>query len=160
MSQWQPKRIRPRHLTVIELHFRGHTNQEICDMTGYVPSVVSQIVTSPLAIELMDQMKDRVFDTITDVQTTAQSFAPQAMENLMSLAMNAKNESVRKTANTDILAICGHTPINRTVIEDARAPKLPHDGLTEDEIRAQLLRDAGQPLAPTNGPPADSNTVH
>lgn len=157
MSNWQPKRLRPGHLMVIELHFKGHTNDEICNMTGYCQSVVSQIVTSPVALELLEQMRERVFDTISDVQLTAQAFAPRAFQTIMELAVGAKTESVKKSAADSALAIAGHVPVNRVQLEDVRTPPSPFDGKTEDEIREKLIADVVGAAPGIKAPPT---TVH
>jgi len=134
------KNINPRHLLVYQLHARGLFNKDIAWIVGIAESTVSMILGTPIAKELFNEMQAIGFDTIADVQQMVQVAAPAIIQEKVRLALSATDERVRSTSCMDILAIAGHKPISRVVIEQPSLGRGKYEGLGEEELRMELLK--------------------
>lgn len=138
---WQPRKWTPRLLQVLRLYYQGHTYDEIASLTGYHYQSVAQLINSPASRDILAKFQDKTLDTILDIQADVQAIAPAALEEKVRLALSAKDERVRNTACSDILAMAGHKPIDRVSLNLEKPPEDPFAGKTEAEIRASLLEE-------------------
>lgn len=133
------RRYNPTHLAILRLWAHGGmTHAEVAAIVGCSSGLVSQVVGSPLAQELLGTLQDKILDTTLDVQQTLQAAAPLVMQEKLRLALNARNESVRNSACTDIIHMAGHMPLRRMQIEQTVEQKDKFEGLSEEQIREQI----------------------
>ena len=48
------KRLKPKHLRIIECHIGGLKNKEIAELTGHTPSWISLVLSDPLSQQLLE----------------------------------------------------------------------------------------------------------
>lgn len=149
---WQPRKFTPRHLRICTLKWSGWSNIEIAQTVRCSEQLVSMVLASDEGQAILEELGRRTLDTVLDVQAEAQAFAPDALHELVGLMYNGKDERVRKTACTDILALAGHQPVKRIAIERPDPVVDKYRDQTEDQIRKQLIQE----LALSEG----NETVH
>lgn len=143
-DRWTPpKRFGPHHLQICILHWDGLKVPEIAKRIGCSKQLVSNILNCPEGLEILEQFRQRTLDTVLDTQIAAQAYAPQALETLVHLMLESKDDRVRKTACTDILAMAGHQPVKRIAVERPEQLEEKYRGMSDDEIKQLVLRELG-----------------
>jgi len=158
------RRLKPRHMHVLYLHWKGFTNKEIADITNFSEGHVSNIITGPNAGEVLDALRAGVYDSMRSVDQELQMVAPALITEKINLALGSADEKVRSTNCMELLQMAGHTPVRRIQRIDAHSEGHEEFGaLTEDEIKADLLQKAASagpsvPRDPDKGP--DGNPLN
>jgi len=158
MAAWEPRKLNPSHYRILTLHWRGLPHGEIALEVGVTTQTVSNVVTSESGQAVLEELARRTLDTALDVQTVAQAYAPGALEELVKLAFSSRDERVKKTACTDILAMAGHAPVRRVSIERPDPVDERFKGKSEVEMRAEILKRLGYVEEPSDAP--ESSTLH
>ena len=153
---FEPRKINPRHLIVLKLHWKGIGNQQIADIVGITAQHVSNIINMPVARELYATFQENVFESLADVQETLQAAAPELLNEKLRLALNAKDERVRSTSCTELLQMSGHKPVSRIVVERQDSPHDKYANMSEDQLRHELLKGVGNAELLTK----ETETVH
>lgn len=151
-SSWRPRKLKPTHLEVLRLHFQGLSNVEIANITSLSDSTIQAITTSQDAEEILNDIQSHSLDTIRDIATDAQAIAPRIFEEQVRLSLHAKDERVRVTSGMNVLAIAGHLPIRRFVVQQEDPRGREFDKMSEEEIKKSILAD----LTPSG----ENKTIH
>ena len=152
----QPKRFSPIHLRICVMHWHGLSAGEIASAVRRTPQTVSNVINSDEGMEILAELGRRSLDTVMEVQAVAQAYAPSAIEQLVHLMFESKDDRVRKTSCTDILAIAGHQPVKRIAIERPDPVSEKYREMTEDQIKEKLLAELGAVASATE----ENRTVH
>ena len=145
MGQWNPKRLSPKQLEVVRLHWQGWSAVEISGHTEYTVEHISNILNSQVGQEYLEDMIKGSLDCTSYVETFAQAVSPMVMHEKFRLSLEAKDERVRSSSCSDILNIAGHQPVKRVQIDRVDPVVGKYDGMTEEEIRAAVLEGVGSP---------------
>jgi len=141
MSQWQPRVFRPDHIRCVRLYWQGYNAGEIANFTGLTQQHVTLILNTDEAKAMLAQLKSHTINSIDEVQDEAQLAAPLCMREKVRLALESSDERVRNVACSDILAIAGHSPVKRVVLDRQPADATQVEGLDENAIRNDILKD-------------------
>jgi hypothetical protein len=143
-------------MRICVLHWNGLSAAEVASAVRRTPQTVSNVINSDEGMEILAELGRRSLDTVLDVQATAQAYAPSAIEELVRLMFESKDDRVRKTSCTDILAIAGHQPVKRIAIERPDPVVDRYREMTEEQIKEKLLAELGAVSARQE----ENRTVH
>lgn len=132
---YSPKRLKPIHLEMVSLFFAGESVQDIADKCQYTPQMVSNILNSPDVQEVLAKLNEERLNTIAEVQMVAQLRAPELMQAKINYALHGSDDAVRNRAQSEVLAIAGHVPVHRTIIERQDSVAERYKDKTDDQLR-------------------------
>ena len=89
----------------------GYTPKQIAEKFDYHQNVVYQILNNPLVEkyrkELEDVRNERILEQNIEAMKIFEEAIPQAAQNIVDLANNAKSETIKEWTNVDILRFAG-----------------------------------------------------
>jgi len=147
-----PMKLRPAHIEFIRLHVEGKSNQEIAMLTDYTPQRVCDVLGSPEAQAIIQSLREDVLeDTSESVQRGLTEAAPGAL-GVLAKQIYSGDEKVAQSAAVHVLHMAGHAPVKRMRVEPSKQIERDYEKLSEDEIRAKLLRDLTSDFGPDGRP--------
>jgi predicted transcriptional regulator len=120
------------------MFWEGRTYVEIASELGYTNQQVMNVIHDPSSKEILAQLQDGAMDSMEEVHARLNEAAPRILNRKIQLAMSP-DEQVANRACTDLLHMAGHMPVKRVRIEQETSIDEKYKGLTEDEIKAQVL---------------------
>ena len=148
------RRYNPIVLRLQLLLWSGHDQHAAALILGKTDAWVSNILTTDEAKEIYSHLESQIIDSTRQVQAALQAAAPAVIEEKISLALNAKNETVRNAAGQQILEMAGHSAIRHLEIHRPDEIAESYKDKTEAEIRAEILRGLSEGEDETPVPPA------
>ena len=152
------RRMKPTHLRVLYLHWKGFTGTEIADVVGLSPGTVNAVIHSEAAEEILLGFKNSTLDSMRQVDSELQAMAPALLATKMDLALGSTDEKIRTTNCSDLLAMAGHTPVRRLRVEHTTPEHEEFSTLSEEQIREKLLQ-AARPRPGGNGRAPDGSAI-
>jgi hypothetical protein len=147
-----PKKLKPVHILMLRLFCGGASYVQIAQETSYTPQQVMNVIQSPDAQEIISQLNSDVVDSISEVQDRLTEIAPEVLNKKIQHALYSPDAAVSSRACTDLLHMAGHMPVQRLRLERDQEIAKKYDGLTEDQLRQQILNSVtgkgpdGRPL--------------
>jgi hypothetical protein len=126
---------------MIRLMFAGRSEDEIASELGCSVSIVERVLNGGPATEVISRVFSNVLDTVPELAQQAMLAAPAMLERKIWLAENSKDDRVRSTCASDILALVGLAPIKRVSVEVHDADLKEYDGMTLEQIKEKILAE-------------------
>jgi len=153
------RRLSPRDFRILFLWVRGLSFIEIAERvsaeTGRSCSaaLVSKVVRSEAAQEILARVESHTLDTMNAVQTDLQMVAPAALARKIQIAMESKDERLANKSCTELLAMAGNGPVRRVSVEPRDAAGDKFGAKTDEQIRASLIAIAQKQTDPVSDEP-------
>jgi predicted transcriptional regulator len=135
LKPWEPDKLNPRHLQVINLKAAGVSNKKIAEMLAISEPNVSVIVNHPDSQYILARIIAYAAENVVDVEARIKATAPLAHEKLVEiLTTSPKQELVAKVA-FGFLDRAGYGAVQKAEIKQSVSISVPKE-------EANLIRDA------------------
>jgi hypothetical protein len=145
LKAWEPDKLNPRHLQVINLKAAGVSNKKIAEMLAISEPNVSVIVNHPDSQYILARIIAYAAENVVDVEARIRATAPLAHEKLVEiLTTSPKQELVAKVA-FGFLDRAGYGAVQKAEIKQTVSISVPKEeaNLIRDAIReASQIQDA------------------
>jgi hypothetical protein len=125
---------------MIRLHWAGESNIDIAARTGFTPTQVCNVLSSPEAQAILAEISASAFDSTKEVGQKLQLAAEEALDVKISL-LHCGDLRVENSASTDLLYMAGHSPTKRIHVTGPSAVEKEFEGLSDEEIRQKVLSE-------------------
>ena len=135
---YQVKELRERHEQIVRMAALGMRRKDIAEATGFTPITVTNCLRSPLAQARLAQLRDSADSDTVDIIGRINGMLDEVLDLVQDVIAGeeAAPVAVRLSAGFKLLAIAGHSPVQRAQIQVSRATLGPDD-IEELKKRAQ-----------------------
>jgi transcriptional regulator len=141
LKPWEPDKLNPRHLQIINLRAAGVSNRKISEMLNIGEANVSVVTNHPDAQYILARIIAYAAENVADVEARIRATAPLAHERLVDiLTTSKKEESVIKVA-FGILDRAGYGAVQKAEVKQTHEVVVAK---TEATLISQAIRESQQ----------------
>lgn len=152
LKYWENLRLKPRHLQMVLMQAAGFTNNAIANATGYTPARVSVILNHPDARTLAAILISYAAEDTLDIKSRIQAHAGEALDTVLDVMRNTRNDGVRKDCGFELLKMAGYSGVEKKTVQfsfkvegpaaQRIADALSEESDDEEEDPSRFLEDA------------------
>jgi hypothetical protein len=145
LKSWEPDRLDERHLQVIMLRAANMQQDMIARMTGFTESWLSIILNHPDAQYVLTKIISFAADSVIDMQARIKAVAPEALDTVVTVMRNSRDERLRSANAFDLLKMAGYGAVEKKEVRHEVAVPAPQWTELANAIReSQSLEVQGQ----------------
>ena len=143
LEYWQPKKLNPRHLVILQAHAAGLKNVDICKVLHMSESRVSTIINDPRAPRYIEQFCSNTADGMRDVFERIRLYSNEALTLVMDqLRDEGEDPNLRQRAAFSILDRAGYSKIEKKLVAHATVSEKAADALAGALLEAKRIGEA------------------
>lgn len=108
LKAWEPELLDERHLHAILLRAGGMQQGQIAKMLNWSESWTSVVLNHPDAQYVLTRIVSFAADNVIDMETRIKAHAPEALDTIVEVMRESKDEKVRSTNAFELLKMAGY----------------------------------------------------
>jgi predicted transcriptional regulator len=162
LKPWEPDKLNPRHLQIINLKAAGVSNTKIAEMLGIGETNVSIIVNHPDSKYLLARIVAYAAENVTDIRARIEASAALAHEKLMEvLTTSTKEDSIIKVG-FGLLDRAGYGAVQKSeskVVNEIHMAKEEASLISQAIRESSSIEEAEYVILPEEQPPGSPGSI-